>query len=54
MDITIISMMHILYSVIIADFSLNKSFYDLIFEVMHYNISIKMLTIILPHVSIAV
>ena len=53
MDITIISMMYMLYSIIIADLSLNKNFHDLIFEVMHYSISIKMLTIIL-HVSIAV
>ena len=53
MDIMIVSMMYILYSVIIADFSLNKNFHDLIFEAMHYNISIKTLTIIL-HISIAV
>ena len=36
----------------IANFSLNKNFYDLVFKVMHLDISITMVTIILLHVSI--
>ena len=35
-----------------SNFLLNKSFHDLIFVIIHLDVSIIMLTIILPHVSI--
>ena len=36
----------------ISDFLLNQSFYDLILEVMHLDVSIITLALIKPHASI--